>query len=106
MQIKKIWNQILNILIFLAIVAVIGLGIAFIYNTFVVWLIPSFKEISIIQAIGASLLMTIAHMLVNFWVGKVLQVKALKSLEAIQIVNSLSNELTMIKSVLKEKDIL
>ncbi|WP_336784040.1 hypothetical protein [Paenibacillus illinoisensis] len=105
-RIKKLGILLVDIIIFLAIVALLGLSLAFVYNFFFIWLMPSTKEIGILEAMGASLLISLLHMFINFWVSRFLQIKAAKAVEGLQMVYGLAIDLASLKQELREKDIL
>jgi hypothetical protein len=106
-ELKKTLGFISASLVYLAgLILIVSTVIYFIWNTAVVWMVPTLDHMGIFVALGIGTLFSIANNLINFWTNRYMEIKKVKALEALHIVSSLNSELAFIKTVLYEKEIL
>jgi hypothetical protein len=104
---KKLLTTIVsNLIVFVGLIVLFGAIIFFIWNTAVVWAIPRLGSMDLLQAFGVAALFAILNSLVTYWTNRFIEIKKLKSLEALQIASSLNKELIFVKGVLYEKGII
>jgi hypothetical protein len=103
---KKLISFGIDLLILVGLIFVLSIIIYFIWNTAVVWIVPSLSHMGIMVALGAGTLFVILNNIAHFWANKFLEIKRIKVLESLEILPKLDSDLSFVKMVLYEKKIL
>lgn len=104
---KQLLGTILgNLTVFAGLVLGASVLIYFIWNTAVIWAVPTLGAMGFLPALGIAALFVLVNNIAHFWMAQVKEVNQAKALASLNAMSMLNADLAFVKTVLYEKGIL